>query len=91
MEIKISESCGNVFEDLGRPEPNIRLIKTDLVIAIEKRIQEQGLKLSQAADICNIDPGTLSKVLKRKPFSITIDRLIRWLVALGAKVTIVIE
>ncbi len=83
-------SRGNVFEDVGfsPAEATTLSAKSDLIAAIRETIEVRGLTQSQAAAQCHTDQPTLSKVLRGRMESVTIERLTTWLNALGGTVEI---
>jgi predicted XRE-type DNA-binding protein len=88
--MKVVESSGNVFADIGfAPKAAEELAaKSDLVTLVARAIKQCHLTQKDAARLCGTEQGTLSKVLSGKLTSVTIDRLARWLVALGWTITI---
>jgi predicted XRE-type DNA-binding protein len=83
-------SSGNVFADLGftTGETAELTTKSSLIDAIHETLRERGLTQQEAARLCGTDQPTLSKVLRGRMESITIDRLAAWLTALGRTVEI---
>jgi predicted XRE-type DNA-binding protein len=81
---------GDVFADLGfSPEEAAELnVKAALIEAIADTIARRKLTQVEAARLCGIDQPTLSKVMRGRMDSITIDRLAGWLTALGRTVEI---
>jgi predicted XRE-type DNA-binding protein len=47
----VEESSGNVFADLGLSDPEERLAKADLAIAISREIESRDLTQAEAADL----------------------------------------
>jgi len=92
MEEKITftPSCGNIFLDIGfsPAEASELTAKSELIRAITRTIEKRKLTQKQAADICHTDQPTLSKVLRGRMESVTIDRLASWLTLLGRSVEI---
>lgn len=84
----ITISSGNVFADLGRPEPEERAYKADLAMVLESIMKRRGLTQVAAAAVCGTDQGTLSKVLRGRTGLVTTDRLLRWISCLGGSVRI---
>ena len=84
------KSSGNVFADLGFAPPVAAelSVKSSLITAIGDTIQQRKLTQHEAARLCGTDQPTLSKVLRGRMESITIDRLAAWLNALGRTVEI---
>jgi predicted XRE-type DNA-binding protein len=62
--------------------------KSTLIMAIDDTIVRRKLKQAEAARICGTDQPTLSKVLRGRMESVTIDRLASWLTSLGRTVEI---
>jgi predicted XRE-type DNA-binding protein len=81
---------GNVFADLGfSPAAAAELtVKSTLITTIADTIKARELTQQQAAALCGTDQPTLSKVLRGRMESVTIDRLAAWLNALGRTVEI---
>lgn len=90
MDISPEEGSDNVFLDLGfSPAEAAELtVKSSLISAISDTIKERKLTQQAAAKLCDTDQPTLSKVLRGRLESVTIDRLTAWLVALGRTVEI---
>lgn len=88
---EIIESSGNIFEDLGFPDAEEAQAKSKLAIEIFLIIKAKKLTQKQAAKIMKTDQPHVSDILKGKLASFTIDRLIRFLLALGKDVEIKIK
>lgn len=88
--MKVERGSGNVFADIGfaPKQAEALAVKSNLVMLVARAIKQRGLTQQQAARLCGTEQGTLSKVLGGKLTSVTIDRLARWLLALGWNVTI---
>jgi predicted XRE-type DNA-binding protein len=52
------EGSGNVFADLGVPEPEETLAEARLANLIDATLQDRGLTQTQAGGILGIDQGT---------------------------------
>ncbi len=89
---KISARRGseNVFADLGflPAEAAEMETKSALIDAIGETIARRKLSQVEAAKLCGTDQPTLSKLLRGRMESVTIDRLASWLTALGRTVEI---
>jgi predicted XRE-type DNA-binding protein len=88
--IPIHKSTGNVFRDIGfTPAEAAELTaKSVLITAIGETIRRRRLTQREAARRCGMDQPTLSKLLRGRMESVTIDRLTSWLTALGRTVEI---
>ncbi|MCC6468455.1 MAG: XRE family transcriptional regulator [Alphaproteobacteria bacterium] len=84
------EGSDNVFRDLGfnEAEAEEALAKSELISTIAETIRRRRLTQIEAARLCETDQPTLSKVLRGRMESVTIDRLAAWLTALGRTVEI---
>ena len=88
--MKTAKSSGNVFADLGFDEIEAEELaaKSDLIALLTRAMRQRKLTQREAAVLCGTDQPTLSKVLRGRLESVTIDRLTRWIVALGGDVRI---
>ena len=84
------ESSGNVFADLGLPNPELLLAKAELVQRIRRVIADRKLTQSAAGKLMGIDQPKVSALLRGGMEGYTIDRLLRFLNALGQDVEIVV-
>jgi predicted XRE-type DNA-binding protein len=86
-------SSGDVFADIGfMPTETADLTaKSTLIIAIKDAIVHREFTQQKAVQLCGTDQPTLSKVLRGRMESATVDRLARWLNALGLDVDIVVK
>ncbi len=89
-DITAEPGSGNVFADLGfsAVETAELSAKSSLTRAITETIAERQLTQQAAAKLCRTDQPTLSKVLRGRMESVTIDKLTSWLTALGRTVEI---
>jgi predicted XRE-type DNA-binding protein len=62
--------------------------RADLIAAVAATMAARGLSQVQAARLCLTDQPTLSKVLRGRTESVTLDKLVDWLLALGRHVEI---
>jgi predicted XRE-type DNA-binding protein len=89
--LRFEEGSGNVFADIGIPEPDLALAKVRLAEAIDDTIQRQGLTQEKAAEIMGIDQGTVSRIINERLDGFSQERLIRYLNALGNDVEILVR
>lgn len=81
----------NVFRDLGLPNADEHLVKAQLVFKIDSLMKERGLKQIEAADLFGIKQPDVSKMLRGEFRQFSVERLLRFLVALNQDVEIVIK
>ena len=84
-------STGNVFADLALPEAGEHLVKASLVVRIDRIIRHRKLTQAAAADLMGIDQPKVSAMLAGQFRGYSVERLMRFLVALGYDVEIVVK
>ena len=89
--MRVTPSSGNVFADLGFSDAEELKAKADLVIQIIQIIDERGLKQTEAAEIMGIDQPKVSALVRCKLDGFSMERLYRFLNALGHDVQIVVK
>jgi predicted XRE-type DNA-binding protein len=82
---------GNVFRDIGMPNPEEHLVKAQLVFRIDGIINERRLKQVEVADLLGIRQPDVSKMLRGEFRQFSVERLLRFLVALNQDVEIVVK
>ncbi len=87
-KIEVTESSGNVFEDLGFKNPSEMLAKANLAILIRDTIKKRKLTQRKAAEIMGIDQPKVSYILRGRLSGFTIERLMRFLTSLGLDIFI---
>jgi len=85
---RVTVGSGNVFADLGLPEPDEELVKADLAIEIRGAIAARRLSQVAAARLMGIDQPKVSALLNGRLANFSSDRLMRLLAALGRDVDI---
>ena len=84
-------STGNVFADLGLADAGEHLIKAGLVVRIDRTIRQRKLTQAAAAQLMGIDQPKISAMLAGQFRGYSVERLMRFLVALGHDVEIVVK
>jgi predicted XRE-type DNA-binding protein len=87
-EIQVYPSCGNVFADLGLPNPDELLLKAQLAEQIGSLISGRQLTQSEAAELLGVDQPKVSALMRGKLSGFSTERLFRFLNALGSNVEI---
>ncbi|NGX60445.1 MAG: hypothetical protein KR126chlam3_01619 [Chlamydiae bacterium] len=88
MKIKIKKSSGNVFADLGMKNAQTLVVKAELAHQISALIKKKRLTQAKAARILDIDQAKISALINGKISGFTIDRLLRFLMALDQEIEI---
>ncbi len=87
-KIDVEESSGNVFADLGLPNPEQELLKADLTLQIYKALKARKLTQTQAGKVLGIPQPHVSDLLNGRARGFSAERLMEFLVALGHDVEI---
>ncbi|MGV3613895.1 MAG: helix-turn-helix domain-containing protein [Fimbriimonas sp.] len=88
--MSVVRTTGSVYHALDLENADDMERKARLVSAINDTIEAMGLTQVQAAEIVGIDQPTLSKLLRGRFRSVSIEKLAHMLNALGRDVTIVV-
>lgn len=84
-------SSGNVFADLGLPNPEEALAKAELANKISVLIQERKLTQAKAAKLLGIDQPKVSMLLRGRLTGFSLERLMRFLLLLGQDIKITVQ
>jgi len=89
--LEMEPGSGNVFADLGLPDAGEHLIKAGLVVKIDRTIRQRHLTQAAEAQLMCIDQPKVSAMLAGRFRGYSVERLMRFLVALGHDVEIVVK
>ena len=89
--VSIAESSGNVFADLGLPNPEQEMMKARLTLQIYRIIRDRGLTQSKAAKALGIKQPHVSLLMRNRAGSFSVGRLMEFLTALGQDVEIAVR
>jgi len=91
--LKITPSSGNVFRDLGfsREESEHLMVRSDLMIAVQKALERRALKQAEAAKILGVTQPRVSDLLRGRIDLFSTDALIDMLARLGIRVRFVLS
>jgi predicted XRE-type DNA-binding protein len=79
------------FANLGIANPQEHLLKAELVRPIAMTMKEGGLTQTATAGLLGVTQPDVSKMLKDHFRQFSVERLMRFLVALGRNVEIVVQ
>ena len=88
---KVEKGSGNVFADLGLPNPEQELLKARLTLQIYKIIKARGLTQAQAGEVLGIKQPHVSTLIRNRAGNFSVGRLIEFLTALGQDVQITVK
>jgi predicted XRE-type DNA-binding protein len=77
-EISVQDSSGNVFADLGLPNPDKLLVKAELVRRISEIINQQNMTQGQAAELLGIEQSQISALMRGKLSDFSTERLFQF-------------
>jgi predicted XRE-type DNA-binding protein len=86
--IKVTPSSGNVFDDIGLPEPEEALARAQLAYYIERAIARRRLTQAKAAVLMGIDQPKLVALINGRLQNFSSERLMRLLIRLGQDIDI---
>ena len=90
-DIAVERGSGNVFADLGLPDPDVHLLKAEIVGRIDDIVRERGITDTEAARLLGLSRRDVSRLLRGDFREHSLERLLRGLTALGRDVDIVIR
>lgn len=88
--IKIEESTGNVYADLGMADADEMLVKAQLATKIGEIIKSRKWSQQQAAEVLGMTQPKLSKMLRGQFRGISEAKMLDCLTRLGRDVQIVV-
>lgn len=90
-DISITRGSGNVFADIGVPEPEEALIKAQLIVALKNQISDKGLTQSAAALKLGIAQPDLSNLLRGRVSGFSLERLLDVLRVFGNDIEVKVQ
>jgi predicted XRE-type DNA-binding protein len=90
-KVKAYEGTGNVFADLGLPNPEERKLKASIVIELHRLVKERRLTQIKAARLIGVSQPDLSNLLRGDFEDYSAERLMKMLTAFEQDVEIVMR
>lgn len=91
MDTSHELSSGNVFADLGLPNSEQELVKTKLVVQIYQLLKQRGVTQTEAARLLGTTQAQVSALMRCKPVSVSVGRLMEFLTMLGQDVEVTVK
>jgi len=91
IRIAVTAGSGNVFADIGLPNPEEELTKAQLASHIRQVIKRERLTQMAAAALMGIDQPKVSALINGRLANFSSERLMRLLTALGQDVDITVR
>ena len=85
------KSSGNVFADLGFPHSEQELVKAKLTEQIYRLLKDRGLTQAEAAKLLGTTQPQVSALMRCRPVSVSVGRLIEFLTILGQDVEVTVK
>lgn len=82
-ETEVFHGSGNVFADLGLPNPEERQLKAYLVMTLREAIEDKGLTEKQAAQTLGLSQPEFSELQDGALAKFSVNQLIEYLNCLG--------
>jgi predicted XRE-type DNA-binding protein len=81
-------SSGNVFADLGFPNSAQELVKAKLTVQIYRLLKDRKLTQNEAARLLGTTQAQISTLMRCRPVSVSVGRLMEFLTLLGQDVEV---
>jgi len=88
---RVREGSGNVFRDLGFPNPEREQLKARLTLQIFRIIKARKLTQAAAGGILGIKQPHVSGLMRGQSGNFSVERLMDFLTALGQDVQIIVR
>ena len=88
---RVTESSGNVFADLGLPNPEQELVKAQLTLQIYSILKASGLTQVELAKTLGVQQPQISLLMRNRAGNFSVGRLMEFLTALRQDVEITVR
>jgi len=88
---RVTEGSGNVFADLGLPNPEQELLKAQLTLQIYTILKESGMTQVEIAKILGVQQPQVSLLMRNRAGNFSVGRLMEFLTALRQDVEITVR
>ena len=90
-DMELIHGSGNVFRDLGLPNPDVHQLKAILAAQVHKVMDERKLTTREAQAETGIDQADFTRVRRANLQRFTVDRLMAMLEGLGQDVEVSVQ
>jgi predicted XRE-type DNA-binding protein len=88
---RVREGSGNVFADLGLPNPEQELLKAQLTMQIHSILKASGMKQVEIARVLGVRQPQVSLLMRNRSGNFSVGRLMEFLTALRQDVQITVR
>jgi predicted XRE-type DNA-binding protein len=90
-DMELVHGSGNVFRDLGLPNPNLEQLRAILAAKIIGVLDDRNITIRKAQELTGIAAADFSRIRQVKLERFTVDRLMNVLDRLGQDVVVSVE
>lgn len=87
-DLEVVRGSGNVFRDLGLPNPDLEQLRAILAARIVRVLDEEGLTVRRAQELTGFAAADFSRIRRARLGRFTVDRLMAVLDRLGQEVEV---
>ncbi|HEX5423350.1 MAG TPA: helix-turn-helix transcriptional regulator [Candidatus Acidoferrales bacterium] len=88
---RVTEGSGNVFADLGLPNPEQELLKAQLALQIYTILKDSGMTQAEIAKLLGVQQPQVSLLMRNRAGNFSVGRLMELLTALRRDVEITVR
>jgi predicted XRE-type DNA-binding protein len=88
---QVTESSGNIFADLGLPNPEQELLKAQLTLQIHTILKSAGMTQVEIAKTLGVQQPQVSLLMRNRAGNFSVGRLMEFLTALRQDVEITVR
>jgi predicted XRE-type DNA-binding protein len=88
---RVTEGSGNVFADLGLPNPEQELLKAQLTLQIYTILKDSGMTQVEIAKILGVQQPQVSLLMRNRAGNFSVGRLMEFLTALRRDVEVTVR
>jgi predicted XRE-type DNA-binding protein len=88
---RVTVGSGNVFADLGLPNPEQELLKAQLTLQIYAILKDSGMTQVEIAKILGVQQPQVSLLMRNRAGNFSVGRLMEFLTALRRDVEITVR
>lgn len=89
--VRVTAGSGNIFADLGLPNPEQELLKAQLTLQIYTILKGSGMTQVEIAKILGVQQPQVSLLMRNRAGNFSIGRLMEFLTALRQDVEITVR
>ena len=88
---RVTQGTGNVFADLGLPNPEQELLKAQLTLQIYMILKDSGMTQVEITKILGVQQPQVSLLMRNRAGNFSVGRLMEFLTALRQDVEITVR